>query len=136
MGYWPSKIICILHLIQQIGFGIFGCIIVGQIISAVNGGGLTIAVGCIIATLCISLVATFGIAIVHIFERYAFAPQIIVLLVLIGSAAKNFDHSAVSEDPLSTVIANRCSFFALIYASVVGFGAIGADFYVYYPINT
>lgn len=136
MGYWPSKIICVLNLIQQIGFGILGCIIAGQIISAVNGGCLTIAVGCIIAAFCIGLVATFGIAIVHIFERYAFIPQMVALFVLIGSAAKNFDHSAVSQGPPGTVTANRCSFFTLIYANVIGFGAIGADFYVYYPIDT
>lgn len=35
-----------------------------------------------------------------------------------------------------TVTANRCSFFALIFASVVGFGAVSSDFYVYYPANT
>lgn len=32
--------------------------------------------------------------------------------------------------------ANRCSFFALIFATVVGFSAISSDFYVYYPTNT
>ena len=136
MGYWPSKIICILNLIQQIGFGIIGCIIAGQMISAVNGGGLTIAVGCIIAAICIGLVATFGIAIVHTFERYAFIPQLVALFVLIGSAAKDFDHSSASLGPRGTIIANRCSFFALQYASVVGFSAVAADFYVYYPVNT
>ena len=125
-----------MNLIQQIGFGILGCIIAGQIISAVNGGGLTIAVGGIIAAPCIGFVATFGIAILHIFERYAFVPQIISFFVLIGSAGKNLDHSAVSQGPRGTVTANRCSFFAFIYASVVGFGVIGADFSVYYPIDT
>ena len=82
MGYWPSKLVCILNLIQEIGSGILGCIIAGQFISAVNGGGLTIAVGCIIAAPCIGLVATFGFANFHIFERYAFVPQIIALSVL------------------------------------------------------
>lgn len=32
--------------------------------------------------------------------------------------------------------ANRCSFFALIFASVAGLAAISSDFYVYYPTNT
>ena len=136
MGYWPSKLICILNLILQIGWGIIGCIIAGQIISAVNGGGLTIAVGCVIAAICIGLVATFGIAVVHTFERYAFIPPLVALFVLIGSAAKDFDHSAASQGSRGTVIANRCSFFVLQYASVVGFSAVAADFYVYYPIDT
>lgn len=45
-------------------------------LSAVNGGGLTIAVGCAISALCIGLVAAFGIAILHTFERSAPAPLV------------------------------------------------------------
>ena len=40
-------------------------------LSAVNGAGLTIAVGCAISALCIGLVAAFGIAILHTYERSA-----------------------------------------------------------------
>ncbi len=58
------------------------------------------------------------------------------IVVLLGSAAKNFDTSAVSVGPAGTITANRCSFFALEFASVIGFAAIGADFYVYYPTTT
>ncbi|KAL8695479.1 MAG: hypothetical protein Q9218_000057 [Villophora microphyllina] len=136
MGYWPSKLVCILNLIQQAGYGILGCIISGQIISAVNGGNLTIAVGCVISALCIGLIATFGIAIVHTFERYAFIPQLIALFVLIGSAAKDFDHTAISQGTSGMINANRCSFFALQYANIVGFSVLAADFYVYYPADT
>ncbi|KAL8634143.1 hypothetical protein Q9189_000062 [Teloschistes chrysophthalmus] len=135
MGYWPSKLICVLNQIQQIGFGILGCIISGQIISAVNGGGLTIAVGRVISALCIGLIATFGIAILHTYERYAFIPQLMAFFVLIGSAAKDFDHSAVSQGPASVITANRCSFFALQFANVFGFSAVAGDLYVYYPVD-
>lgn len=69
MGYWPSKIACCCNIVQQIGFGIIGCIITGQMITAVNGGGLSLAVGCVIASLCIGLVATFGIEYVNKIER-------------------------------------------------------------------
>ena len=68
--------------------------------------------------------------------RYAFIPQLIAIFVLIGSAGRNFNTSATSVGPAGTITANRCSFFALIFASVIGFAAIGADFYVYYPTTT
>ncbi len=71
MGYWPSKIICLLNIILQLGWGIIGSIIAGQMFSAVNGAGLSIAVGCVISALCIGLIATFGIAYVHAYERCA-----------------------------------------------------------------
>ena len=68
--------------------------------------------------------------------RYAFIPQFFAVCVLLGIASKDFDTSATSTGPVGTVTANRCSFFALIFASVIGFSAIGADFYVYYPTTT
>lgn len=136
MGYWPSKLACILNLIMQIGWGIIGCIIAGQMFSAVNGGGLSVAVGCIVSAFCIGFIATFGIAIVHTFERYAFIPQLFAILVLIGSAWRNFDTSVASVGPAGTITANRCSFFALEFANVIGLSAIAADFYVYYPATT
>jgi len=58
--------------------------------------------------------------------RYAFIPQMAAILVLVGSAGKNFDISAVSVGSAGTVTANRCSFVALEFASVIGFAAIGA----------
>lgn len=68
--------------------------------------------------------------------RYASIPVLFALLVLIGSAGRNFDTSAVSVGPAGTVTANRCSFFALQFALAIGYSAIGADFYVYYPTTT
>ena len=69
MGYWPSKITCILNIILQIGWGVIGSIVAGQMFSAVNGGGMSIAVGCVIGALSIGLLAIFGIAILHTYER-------------------------------------------------------------------
>lgn len=58
------------------------------------------------------------------------------ILILIGSSGRNYDTSAASVGPASTITANRCSFFALMFASVIGYGAISADFYVYHPTTT
>ena len=70
VGYWPAKLTCLLNIIMQTGWGIIACITAGQLISAINGQGLSIAVGCAIAALCIGALCTFGIAILHIYERY------------------------------------------------------------------
>ncbi|KAA8566973.1 hypothetical protein EYC84_010068 [Monilinia fructicola] len=121
MGYWPSKIACCCNVVQQVGFGTIGCIITGQMITAVNGGSLSLAVGCIIAALCIGLVATFGIEYLNKIERFGYIPQVIVMFVLIGCTGQDFDTKAVSVGDSGTINANRCSFFALIFASIIGF---------------
>lgn len=69
MGFWPSKIACIFNIIMQIGWGTIGCIVAGQMLSAVNGKGLTIAVGCVIVALLIGLIAAFGIGLLNRIER-------------------------------------------------------------------
>lgn len=55
------------------------------------------------------------------------------MFVLIGCTGKDWDTSAASVGDSATVSANRATFFALVFASIIGFTAISADFYVYYP---
>ena len=70
MGYWPSKLVSLLNIIKLVGWGVIASVLAGQMFSAVNGAGLTIAVGCVVSALCIGLIATFGIAIVHTYVRF------------------------------------------------------------------
>jgi purine-cytosine permease-like protein len=70
MGYWPSKIACILNLVTINGYCTVSCIIGGQILSAVSGGSTSIVVGIIIVALVCWVVAVFGMAICHVYERW------------------------------------------------------------------
>jgi purine-cytosine permease-like protein len=46
MGWWPSKIVVILNLIQMLGYCLIDCVVGGQILSAVSpNGNLSVAVG-------------------------------------------------------------------------------------------
>ena len=69
MGYWPAKLTCFLNMILMVGYGTIDCIIGGQILSAVSGGGMSIVVGIVIVALISWLVAVFGMAIFHVYER-------------------------------------------------------------------
>jgi purine-cytosine permease-like protein len=69
MGYWPSKICVLLNIVIMVGYGMIDCIIGGQILSAVSGGSLTIVVGIVIVALISWVVAVFGMAIFHTYER-------------------------------------------------------------------
>lgn len=74
MGYWPAKLVCVLNMILMIGYGIINCIIGGQILSAVSGGGMPILVGIVIVALLTWVVAAFGMAIFQVYERYVRCP--------------------------------------------------------------
>ncbi|KAL8710762.1 MAG: hypothetical protein Q9220_004780 [cf. Caloplaca sp. 1 TL-2023] len=136
MGYWPAKLACILNMILMIGYGVIDCIIGGQILSAVSGGGMSVVVGIVIVALVSWLIAVFGMAVFHVYERWAWIPQTLVLFILIGSAGPYFNASLPTTAVGGAVTAGRLSFFSLQLSVPVSWAAAASDFYVYYPQNT
>ncbi|OJJ51312.1 hypothetical protein ASPZODRAFT_57139 [Penicilliopsis zonata CBS 506.65] len=130
MGWWPSKIIVLLNLIQMLGYCLIDCVVGGQILSAVSpSGSMSVAVGH-------WAVATFGIQIFHYYERFAFLPQLIVVCILFGVSASKFDLAAPSQGDARTLVGNRLSFFSLCVSAAITYAPLAADFFVYYPENT
>jgi len=120
----------------MVGYCTIDCIIGGQVLSAVSGGTMSIAVGVVIVAIVVLVVAVFGLKVFNVYERIAWLPQVIVLLILVGSASKNFDTSLQSVGSSRQVAANRLSFFSLCFYVPNSWAAAGSDFYVYYPENT
>ncbi|KAJ6780056.1 hypothetical protein PWT90_01228 [Aphanocladium album] len=136
MGYWPAKIPCLLNVVLMIGYSTIDAIIAGQVLSAVSGGGMSIAVGVVVISLICWLIVTFGMYPFQVYERFAWLPQVVVLCILIGCAAPRFDTSlpnAVSGTQLS---AARLTYFSLCSYVPNSWAAAAADFYVYYPEKT
>jgi purine-cytosine permease-like protein len=69
MGYWPSKVPCFLNIVLMVGYTTLNFIITGQMLSAVVGGTMTIAVGIVIASIVCCVVAVFGMFAFHTYER-------------------------------------------------------------------
>ncbi|KAJ5340981.1 Permease cytosine/purine uracil thiamine allantoin [Penicillium brevicompactum] len=136
MGWWPSKIIVLLNLVQMIGYGLIDCVVGGQILSAVSPNGMSVAVGIVIIAIISWVVATFGIQVFHYYERFAFIPQVIVVCILFGVSSVKYDLSTVSEGDARTVAGNRLSFFSICVSAAITYAPLAADFFVYYPENT
>ncbi|KAJ5748560.1 uncharacterized protein N7511_010256 [Penicillium nucicola] len=137
MGWWPSKIIVLLNLVQMIGYCLIDCVVGGQILSAVSPGGMSVAVGIVIIAVISWAVATFGIQVFHFYERFAFVPQVIVVCILFGVASTKFDLSTPpTDEDTRTMIGNRLSFFSICLSAAITYSPLAADFFVYYPENT
>ena len=70
MGYHPSKIATLLNIILMEGYATIDCIIGGQVLSAVSGGTMSIAVGIVIVAVIEVVIAAFGLKVFHVYERY------------------------------------------------------------------
>ncbi|KAK4504330.1 hypothetical protein PRZ48_005246 [Zasmidium cellare] len=135
-GWYPTKLIVVLNLIIFMGYLLIDAVIGGQILSAVStNGSLSVIVGIVIVSVITWVIATFGYSIFHLYERYAWLPQLIVISILAGVAGPNFSlTSNPSAGLTSNVIAgNRLSFFSLCLAAQITYAGAAADFFVYYP---
>ncbi|KAF4628347.1 hypothetical protein G7Y89_g9806 [Cudoniella acicularis] len=132
MGWWPVKLCVVLNLVILIGYSMIDAVVAGQILSAVSeNGSLTVEVGIIITAVLTFIVTTFGIKIFHHYERYAWIPQGIVLLILAGAAGPGFDMVSPSVVEGKTLIGNRLSFFSVCLSAAITYAPGAADFLVY-----
>ncbi|OAQ93851.1 nucleoside transporter [Purpureocillium lilacinum] len=136
MGYWPSKIPCLLNIVLMVGYATIDGIIGGQVLSAVSGGQMTIIVGIVVVSVVCWVVAVFGMALFHKYERYSWLPQVLALFVLIGVAGPYFDASSQSKATGALLAAQRLSFFNICLYVPNSWAAAASDFYVYYPERT
>lgn len=69
MGYYPSKIACLLNIIIMLGYGMIDCLVGGQVLSAVAGGQISVVAGTIIVAVVTWIVVVFGMSFFHQYER-------------------------------------------------------------------
>ena len=61
--------LAIINIILLVGWAVIDCIIGGQVLSAVSGQHMTIAVGIVIVTLVQSTIAIVGLKVFYYYER-------------------------------------------------------------------
>ncbi|KAJ5898310.1 hypothetical protein N7504_008598 [Penicillium tannophilum] len=135
MGWYPSRLCVALNIVIMVGYGIIDILAAGQIMSAVNGQGMSVIVGAIVAAAISLVICVVGIRLFHSYERWAWLPQAIVVLILIGVSGPYWDPTSVSSNTGAAKSADQASFFFLCLASPLSWSPAAADFYVYFPTN-
>jgi NCS1 nucleoside transporter family len=137
MGWYPAKLVVILNIIVLLGYCLIDAVVAGQILSAVSpNGSLSVIVGIVIVALLTWAVTIFGYSVFHLYERYAWLPQLVVLSILAGVAGPRFDLKTPSSGDILTMVGNRLSFFSLCLSAAITYAGGAADFFVYYPEET
>jgi purine-cytosine permease-like protein len=136
MGWWPSRLCVLLNIVIMLGYGLIDILAAGQILSAVNGAGLTIITGTVISAVLSLAIVLFGIGVFHKYERYAWMPQLAAIFILAGVAGPKFDAATITESTGAEAAAERMSYFWLCASSTIAWSPATADFYVYFPPTT
>ncbi|KAJ5133075.1 hypothetical protein N7526_004440 [Penicillium atrosanguineum] len=135
MGWFPSRLCVALNIVIMLGYGIIDILAAGEIMSAVNGKGMSVIVGVIVAAAISLVICVVGIRLFHSYERWAWLPQVIVVLILIGVSGPYWDPTSLSSGSGAAKSADQASFFFLCLASPLSWSPAAADFFVYFPTN-
>lgn len=136
IGWWPSKLIALLNVIEQIGWSSVGCITSGQALAAVSGGKLGTELGVIIAAICGFLVSFVGLKAVFTYEKFAGLVMAVVFVIMYGFTASFADVETQTELTGATLSGTALTLFAVVYGSSASWCSIVSDYYVEYPVNT
>lgn len=136
IGFYPSSIIALLNVIEQLGWASVNCITGGLALNAVSDGHVSIAVGVVIIA-CVSLLFSFvGLRGVLLYEKYAWIMFFIIFMIIYGEAAHAANLSNPSTVTGATKSGNALSLIGVIYGSSASWSSIVSDFYVHYPVDT
>jgi Purine-cytosine permease and related proteins len=133
MGWFPSRLCVVLNIVIMLGYGIIDILAAGQIMSAVNNKGMSVIVGVIVGAVISLVICVVGIRLFHSYERWAWLPQVIVVLILIGVSGPYWDSKSPSTGSGAAKSADQASFFFLCMSSPLAWSPASADFYVYFP---
>ncbi|KAJ3782639.1 permease for cytosine/purines, uracil, thiamine, allantoin-domain-containing protein [Lentinula aff. detonsa] len=128
-GYYGVIFVCVLNLINMVGFCILNAILGGQTLASVTDGNLTWNAGIVIVVI-ISLALSFcGYAVLTWYERIAWFPVLIVYLVALGLGGKYLNDVPATEPATAPTI---LSFASTIAGYVITYSPLASDFTIYF----
>ena len=139
VGWYPAKLVSFVQVFMIMGYNTLDIIAAGNLLSALIGEAplaSTLAVVSLGASAV--FIAVMGGRVLHFFERWAWWPQLLVLAMMTGIAVPQLV-SARSGEKVSSGSNNfgaHLGFFGIVFASVITYSSIAADFFVHYPEDT
>ncbi|KAI9737566.1 MAG: hypothetical protein M1834_009721 [Cirrosporium novae-zelandiae] len=135
-GWWPSKIIAALNVVEQLGWCTTACVTGGLCLTAVSDGHVSLALGVVIIALVGLVVSFIGLRAVLTFDQYAWIPIFIVFMVIYGEAGRFADTKTPSALAGVSFSAACLNLFSVCYGSSASWSSIVSDYYVHYPVDT
>jgi purine-cytosine permease-like protein len=129
-GWWPSKLVAFLNVVEQLGWSSVGCITGGLALTAVSDGRVSLVLGVVIIAV-VGLVFSFvGLKAVMQYEQFAWMVFFVIFMVMYGEAAPKADAQLKSELSGLTLSGTVLNLLAVVYGSSASWSSIVSDYYV------
>lgn len=133
-GVWGSKICGVLNIVVQVAYCVFGCVFTGQLLTAVSGGSLPLAVGVVLAAVIAFGISFLGFRVLQIWESVAWIGFFALLCVEWGQIVAFYPVDIRASDVKAMDrVAAGLTYFALVFGGCVAWCSLSGDYYVHYP---
>lgn len=124
------SVLVLLNLATLTGFCVVDSVIGGMALSAVTGGTTVSAtVGIVIIALLALFICFCGFRVLHFYERYAWIPALIAIVIATGCGGKQLKNQV--EVPAATA-PQVLSFGGLVASFMLPWAALASDFSTYF----
>ncbi|PVH98444.1 hypothetical protein DM02DRAFT_615792 [Periconia macrospinosa] len=128
-GKYFVSILVLLNLATLTGFCVVDSVIGGQALSAVTSGtSVNATVGIVIIALLSLLISFCGFKVLHFYEKYAWVPALIAIIIATGIGGKHLKEQV--EVPAATA-SQVLSFGGLVASFMLPWAALASDFSTY-----
>ncbi len=128
-GRYFVSILILLNLATLTGFCVIDSIIGGQALSAVkNGKTIDDTAGIVIICLLALVISFCGFRVLHVYERWAWIPALIALVIAAGCGGKKLSLQAETTAPTASQV---LSFGGLVASFMLPWAALASDFSTY-----
>ncbi|KAI0836240.1 permease for cytosine/purines, uracil, thiamine, allantoin-domain-containing protein [Hypoxylon sp. FL0890] len=127
-GRYLVSVPVVLNLATLTGFCVVICVIGGQCLSAVAGGSLTPAVGIVIMGILALLISFCGYEVLHQYERFAWIPALIAIIIATGCGGSGLSQQAPAEPATAGGV---LSFGMIIASYMIPYACLASDFTTY-----
>ncbi|PGH03888.1 hypothetical protein AJ79_07246 [Helicocarpus griseus UAMH5409] len=127
-GLYCVYVLVLLNLATVSGFTVIDCVIGGQTLAAVNAGTISVNAGIVIVAVLALFISFFGYKVLHQYERYAWIPTLVSIIIATGCGGKNLVHQVDPPEPSAKAV---LSFGGLIAGFLIPWAALSSDFCTY-----
>ncbi|KII94712.1 hypothetical protein PLICRDRAFT_33525 [Plicaturopsis crispa FD-325 SS-3] len=127
-GLYGVDVPVLLNMASITGFCVIGSVIGGQSLAAVTDGSLSWNVGIVIVAILALFLSFCGYKILHQYERYAWIPVLIAILIATGCGGKYLHLQVETEAPTASSV---LTFGGLIAGFIIPYSGMASDFTTY-----
>lgn len=126
-GMYPNIIIALLNMMTLCGYNIICLVTAGQTLAAVSGDTISQTVGIVIVAILSMIPAFGGFQAIHHYERWAWIPAFIAIVITIGSGGSKLKEqvpAVTSDGPTIITFISLIAGYMLPYSTTVGDTAV------------